>query len=75
MRKSLRTLLILLIVVAPASSWAAARLQRFTVMADSHPLALWAREVARSRGVIVLIHGRWARRRTSICRCPVSVSP
>jgi alpha-beta hydrolase superfamily lysophospholipase len=34
------------------------RLEQHTVMADGHPLALWAREVRRPRGVIVLLHGR-----------------
>lgn len=58
MRKHLRILLILCVVVAPASGWAAAKLRQFTVMADGHPLALWAREVAQPRGVILLIHGR-----------------
>jgi pimeloyl-ACP methyl ester carboxylesterase len=58
MRNTLRTLLILLVAAAPSSGWAAARLQQFTVMADGHPLALWAREVRKARGVIVLIHGR-----------------
>ncbi len=58
MRNALRNCLILLLVVAPASGWAAARLQQFTVLADGQPLALWAREIPRARGVIVLIHGR-----------------
>ena len=58
MRNALRLLLILIVVVAPASGSAAAKLQHFTVMADGHPLALWAREAPQARGVIVLIHGR-----------------
>jgi pimeloyl-ACP methyl ester carboxylesterase len=58
MRNTLRTFLLLVLVIAPASSWAAAKLEQFTVMADGHPLALWARQVSRPQGVILLIHGR-----------------
>ena len=65
MRTATRTLvsltLVLLVSVLcvplPASA-AVGRLQQFTVTADGHPLALWAREVRRPRGVIVLLHGR-----------------
>lgn len=31
---------------------------RFTVTADNHPLALWAREVAQPKGAVLLLHGR-----------------
>jgi pimeloyl-ACP methyl ester carboxylesterase len=54
----IRILLCLLVVIAPSSAWAGAKLEHFTVMAEGHPLALWARQVARPRGVILLIHGR-----------------
>jgi pimeloyl-ACP methyl ester carboxylesterase len=60
MRNILRTLVLLVVIVSPAAVWAAAgKLEPFTVEADDGlPLSLWAREVARPRGVIVLIHGR-----------------
>lgn len=37
--------------------------EHFTVMADGHPLALWARRPAQPRGAILLVHGRtWSAR-------------
>ena len=33
-------------------------LEHFTVAADGHPLALWARRPARPKGAILLVHGR-----------------
>jgi pimeloyl-ACP methyl ester carboxylesterase len=32
--------------------------ERFTVMSDGHPLAVWARRPAAPRGAVLLIHGR-----------------
>jgi pimeloyl-ACP methyl ester carboxylesterase len=64
MRAFLRKLVLAFVLLAPlfftAPAFAApgGRLEQFTVMADGHPLALWAREVRRPRGVIVLLHGR-----------------
>ena len=60
MRNVLRSLLLILVMVSPAAAWAAVgKLQQFTVQADDGlPLSLWAREIPRPRGVIVLIHGR-----------------
>lgn len=59
MRVVVRTLAVLvLIIVAPASAWAAPRLEQLTVQADGHPLTLWAREVRKPRAVVVLLHGR-----------------
>lgn len=60
MRNILRSLLLLIVVVSPATAWAAVgKLQQFAVKADDGlPLSLWAREIPRPRGVIVLIHGR-----------------
>ena len=60
MRNVLRSLLLLIVVVSPAAAWAAVgTLQQFTVKADdSLPLSLWAREIPKPRGVIVLVHGR-----------------
>jgi pimeloyl-ACP methyl ester carboxylesterase len=58
MRNPLRTLLFVFIVGLPPSTGSAAKLQRFTVMADGQPLALYAREVPAARGAILLIHGR-----------------
>jgi pimeloyl-ACP methyl ester carboxylesterase len=40
----------------PASP--AATPERFTVMSDGHPMAVWARRPASPRGVILLLHGR-----------------
>lgn len=46
---------------APASSSAAP--QRFTVQADGHPMAVWARVPANPRKSVLLIHGRtWSSR-------------
>jgi pimeloyl-ACP methyl ester carboxylesterase len=58
MRQLVRTLVLLILVVAPTLGSAAAKLEQFTVMADGHPLALWARQVPKPHAVIVLIHGR-----------------
>jgi pimeloyl-ACP methyl ester carboxylesterase len=58
MRKISRILFVLVIVVTAPAGFPAGKLRQFTVMADGHPLALWAREVPRARAVIVLVHGR-----------------
>jgi pimeloyl-ACP methyl ester carboxylesterase len=58
MRHFIRAFVLLAVVIAPASGWAAAQLEQFTVRADGHPLALWARQVPKPHAVIVLIHGR-----------------
>jgi pimeloyl-ACP methyl ester carboxylesterase len=40
-----------------------APLERFTVTADGHPLAVWARRAPAPRGSVVLVHGRtWSSR-------------
>jgi pimeloyl-ACP methyl ester carboxylesterase len=56
----MRTLLALfaLFVAAPLQAAPPAKLQQFTVTVDGHPLALWARVVAKPKGNILLIHGR-----------------
>lgn len=47
----------------PAAAPAADPPQRFTVTADGHPLAVWARVPASPRRAIVLVHGRtWSSR-------------
>ena len=63
MRYFTRPLLLGLIAVllaagAHASELASAKLQQLSVPADGHSLALWAREVPRPKGVILLLHGR-----------------
>jgi pimeloyl-ACP methyl ester carboxylesterase len=58
MHRPARTLALIILLLAPALAWPAADPQRFTVLADGHPLALWAREVPGARGAILLIHGR-----------------
>ena len=61
MRRLIRPLFIFLVLLATAADGrvlAAAKLQQFTVPADGHSLALWAREVSHPKGVIVLLHGR-----------------
>lgn len=51
--------LVLLWVPLGGPAVAAPKLQQLTVAADDgHPLTLWAREVSRPKGVILLIHGR-----------------
>src|SRR5262249_13140613 len=42
---------------APAAAQAP-KLERFTVVADGHPLAVWARRAEHPRGTILLVHGR-----------------
>jgi len=55
----LRLRLALAICTLPALAFAQApALEHFTVMADGHPLAVWARRPATTKGVILLIHGR-----------------
>ncbi len=53
-----RWLLALALVSAPAAAAQAPALEHFTVVADGHPLALWARRPANPKGTILLIHGR-----------------
>jgi pimeloyl-ACP methyl ester carboxylesterase len=47
-----------------ATAWAQADSpERFTVMAEGHPLAVWARRPADPRAAVVLVHGRtWSSR-------------
>src|SRR5688572_18961292 len=47
-----------LLSFANAAALAAPKLQQFAVPVDGHTLTLWAREVSRPKGVIVLLHGR-----------------
>jgi pimeloyl-ACP methyl ester carboxylesterase len=54
----IRAALLLGLFCAQALPSQAPPLERFTVTADGHPLALWARRAARPRGVILLLHGR-----------------
>jgi pimeloyl-ACP methyl ester carboxylesterase len=52
-------LVLLLAAGVNAAALAAPKLEQFAVRAeDGHTLALWGREVARPKGVIVLLHGR-----------------
>lgn len=52
-------LVVLLLVVGGPASLAASKLEQLAVPADDGlTLALWAREVAQPKGVIVLLHGR-----------------
>jgi pimeloyl-ACP methyl ester carboxylesterase len=57
---SVRLRLCLALVLAGSSAVAAQAptLEHFTVVADGHPLALWARRPASPKGTILLIHGR-----------------
>jgi pimeloyl-ACP methyl ester carboxylesterase len=57
----MKILILLLIAVGFTSSPAAVaapKLQQLAVPAEGHSLALWAREVRRPKGAIILIHGR-----------------
>jgi pimeloyl-ACP methyl ester carboxylesterase len=49
---------------APAKSAATpGSLERFTVSSDGHPIAVWARRPANSRGALLLVHGlTWSAR-------------
>jgi alpha-beta hydrolase superfamily lysophospholipase len=67
MRLGIRALAIALTVVAGADvvvgGQAAASPERFTVLADGHPLAVWARRPATPAGTVLLVHGRtWSSR-------------
>ena len=42
----------------PAAFAAGAKLERHTVMADNHPIALWAKSAAGATEAILLVHGR-----------------
>ncbi len=53
-----RWLVTLALAGAPAVAAQAPALEHFTVVADGHPLALWARRPANPKGTILLIHGR-----------------
>ena len=53
-----RLCLLLALGAAPAAAAQAPALEHFTVVADGHPLALWARRPANPRGAILLLHGR-----------------
>jgi len=60
MHNIFRALVLLVVIASPAmASTPVGKLEQLTVKADDGlPLALWARQVARPRGVILLIHGR-----------------
>jgi len=48
---------IIALIVAPLAA-AAAELERHTVMADGHPVALWEKSAADATEAILLVHGR-----------------
>ena len=53
------------IVAAPEAliAQAATTPERFTVMSDGHPIAVWARRPAKPQGTVLLVHGRtWSSR-------------
>ena len=52
------SLVVLCFVFTGAPAFAAPKLQQLAVESDGFTLALWAREVPRPRGAIVLVHGR-----------------
>lgn len=52
-----------LLVCQVATASAQATLERFTVTADGHPLAVWARVPSAPRAAVLLLHGRtWSSR-------------
>jgi alpha-beta hydrolase superfamily lysophospholipase len=58
-----RGFFLVLLFVVPAHAQMAAAPQRFTVPADGHPMAVWARIPATPRAAILLVHGRtWSSR-------------
>jgi pimeloyl-ACP methyl ester carboxylesterase len=50
--------LFVFLAFANGPAFAAAKLQQLAVPAEGHTLTLWAREVRKPKGVIVLLHGR-----------------
>jgi pimeloyl-ACP methyl ester carboxylesterase len=50
--------LFVLLAFANAAAVAAPKLRQLAVPVDGHTLTLWAREVSRPKGVVVLLHGR-----------------
>lgn len=58
---STRTLSVLVLIVLaawPGAFAASAELQRHTVMADGHPIAVWEKSAAGATEAILLVHGR-----------------
>jgi pimeloyl-ACP methyl ester carboxylesterase len=52
------SLFVLLAFTSAAAAVAAPKLRQLAVPVDGHTLTLWAREVSRPKGVVVLLHGR-----------------
>lgn len=55
---TLQVLMLALLAVNPGLAADKAELQRHTVMADGHPLALWEKSAAGASEAILLVHGR-----------------
>ncbi len=56
--RSLSTLVLTVLAAWPAAFAIGAELQRHTVMADSHPIALWEKSADDATEAILLVHGR-----------------
>jgi pimeloyl-ACP methyl ester carboxylesterase len=57
------TVLAMVAVPAVSTGQTVAALERFTVVSDGHPMAVWARRPASPQGVVLLVHGRtWSSR-------------
>lgn len=56
--RNLQTVLLVLITIIPGLAAESAQLQRHTVIADGHPIALWEKSAADATEAILLVHGR-----------------
>ena len=48
----------LLLIILPAAVASGAELQRHTVDADGHPIAVWEKRAADATEAVLLVHGR-----------------
>ncbi len=55
---TIKILLLALFAANPGLAAEKAELQRHTVMADGHPVALWEKSAVRATEAILLVHGR-----------------
>ncbi len=56
--KTLAALTLFIVFAWPATSTHGAELQRHTVMADGHPIALWEKRADDAKEALLLVHGR-----------------
>lgn len=56
--RTVATLVLIVLAVWPAANAASAELQRHTIMADGHPIALWEKRADGATEAVLLVHGR-----------------